>query len=304
VKGVEIRDGGEVHVREDLPEPEPESGQQVVDVRATAINFMEVLIRRGRYPQPPDLPWVPGAEVCGELDGQAWIGLVRSSGGGFAERVAIDDRWRFPLPPGAAWSEGASFLMAFLTAWLPLTRQVVMRPGARVLVTAAAGGVGSAAVQVVRTLGAQVCAAVGSEEKKELPRSLGADPVVTYDTLDEVGRVDVVFDPVGGDLFTRTLGLLKPLGTAIAIGFAGGLWQPLDTARLVGRNSAVAGFYLGRMMQLDPETVRIAALDVLGLWERGSLHPVVGAKFPLVQAAAALDFVESRQSTGKVVLIP
>ena len=304
MKGVQIAEGGEVQVREDLPEPEPEDGQHVVEVRATAINFMDVLIRRGRYPQPPELPWVPGAEVCGELDGRAWVGLVRHAGGGFAERVAIDDRWRFPLPPGAAWSEGASFLMAFLTAWLPLTRQVVMRPGTRVLVTAAAGGVGSAAVQVARTLGAQACAAVGSEEKKELPRSLGADPVVTYDALDEVGRVDVVYDPVGGELFTKTLGLLKPLGTAIAVGFAGGLWEPLDTARLVGRNSAVAGFYLGRMMQLEPETVRIAALDVLGLWERGSVHPVVGAKFPLVQAAAALDFVESRQSTGKVVLIP
>jgi NADPH2:quinone reductase len=273
-------------------------------VRAAAINFMEVLIRRGRYPQPPDLPWVPGAEVCGELDGRAWIGMVRQSGGGFAERVAIDQDWLFPLPAERGWAEGASFLMAFLTAWLPLTRQVSLRPGTRVLVTAAAGGVGSAAVQVARALGAQVCAAVGSDEKRELPRSLGADPVVTYDALDDVGRVDVVFDPVGGELFTRSLGLLKPLGTAIAIGFAAGLWQPLDTARLVGRNSSVAGFYLGRLMQLEPETVRIAAQDVLRLWEQGAVHPVVGARFPLVQAGAALDFVESRQSTGKVVLIP
>jgi NADPH:quinone reductase len=304
VKGVQIEQGGAVAVRDDLPEPEPEDGQELVQVRATALNFMEVLIRRGSYPQPPPLPWVPGAEVAGEHDGRAWIGLVRRSGGGFAERVAIDREWLFPLPEGGAWSEGAAFLMPFLTAWLPLTRQASLRPGARVLVTAAAGGVGSAAVQVVRALGAQVCAAVGSEEKREVPRSLGADPVVTYDELDEVGRVDVVYDPVGGELFTRALGLLKPLGTAIAVGFAGGLWQPLDLARLVGRNSAVAGFYLGRMMQLEPETVRIAALDVLRLWEQGAVHPVVGAKFPLIQAEAALDFMESRQSTGKVVLIP
>jgi NADPH:quinone reductase len=304
VKGVQIATAGEVVVRDDLPEPEPTNGERVVEVRAAAINFMEVLIRRGRYPQPPDLPWVPGAEVCGELDGRAWIGMVRQSGGGFAERVAIDQDWLFPLPAERGWAEGASFLMAFLTAWLPLTRQVSLRPGTRVLVTAAAGGVGSAAVQVARALGAQVCAAVGSDEKRELPRSLGADPVVTYDALDDVGRVDVVFDPVGGELFTRSLGLLKPLGTAIAIGFAAGLWQPLDTARLVGRNSSVAGFYLGRLMQLEPETVRIAAQDVLRLWEQGAVHPVVGARFPLVQAGAALDFVESRQSTGKVVLIP
>jgi NADPH:quinone reductase len=303
VKGVQIEQGGAVAVRDDLPEPEPEDGQELVQVRATALNFMEVLIRRGSYPQPPPLPWVPGAEVAGEHDGRAWIGLVRQSGGGFAERVAIDREWLFPLPDGAGWSEGASFLMAFLTAWLPLTRQASLRPGTRVLVTAAAGGVGSAAVQVVRALGAQVCAAVGSEEKRELPRSLGADPVVTYDELDAVGHVDVVFDPVGGELFTRSLGLLKPLGVAIAIGFAGGLWEPLNTARLVGRNSAVAGFYLGRLMKLEPETVRIAALDVLGLWKQGIVRPVVGAKFPLEQAEAAMDLVESRRSTGKVVLL-
>jgi NADPH:quinone reductase len=304
VRGVQIGEGGEVLVRDDLAEPEPENDERVVEVRAAAINFMDVLIRRGRYPQPPELPWVPGAEVCGELDGRAWIGMVRHSGGGYAERVAIDPEWLFPLPAERGWAEGASFLMAFLTAWLPLTRQVSLGPVTRVLVTAAAGGVGSAAVQVVQALGAHVCAAVGSAEKRELPRSLGADPVVTYDRLDGVGRVDVVFDPVGGELFTRTLGLLKPLGTAIAVGFAGGQWQPLDTARLVGRNSSVAGFYLGRLMHLEPETVRIAALDVLRLWEQGTVHPVVGARFPLAQAAAALDYVESRQSTGKVVLIP
>ena len=182
--------------------------------------------------------------------------------------------------------------MPFLTAWLPLTRQASLRPGTRVLVTAAAGGVGSAAVQVVRALGAQGVRRRRLGREAEVPRSLGADPVVTYDRLDEVGRVDVVFDPVGGE-FTRALGLLKPLGTAIAVGFAGGLWEPLEVQRLVGRNSAVAGFYLGRMMQLEPETVRVAAGDVLRLWEQGAVHPVVGAKFPLVQAAAALDFMES-----------
>jgi NADPH2:quinone reductase len=304
VRGVQFEEGGAVVVRDDLPEPEPERDQEVVDVRAAALNFMEVLIRRGAYPQPPPLPWVPGAEIAGEHDGRAWIGLVRGSGGGFAERVAIDRDWLFPLPEGGAWSEGASFLMPFLTAWLPLTRQVSLRAGTRVLVTAAAGGVGSAAVQVVRALGADVCAAVGSDRKREVPRSLGADPVVTYDRLEELGRVDVVFDPVGGELFGKTLGLLKPLGTAIAIGFAGGAWQPLDVARLVGRNSGVAGFYLGRMMQLEPETVRVAAADVLRLWEQHVVHPVVGAKFPLLQAEAALDFMEERQSTGKVVLIP
>jgi NADPH:quinone reductase len=304
VRAAVLEEGGELVVRDDVPEPEPGPGEVVLEVRAAGINFLEALVRAGRYPQPPPLPWIPGTEVAGELDGRAWIGLKRQSGGGWAERATVDEEWLFPLPEGAGWAEGASFLMTFLTAWIPLTRQVSLRPGTRVLVTAAAGGVGSAAVQVVRALGAQVCAAVGSERKKTVPASLGADPVVTYDELDELGRVDVVFDPVGGELFTRCLGLLKPLGVAVAIGFAGGPWEPLDTARLVGRNLGVAGFYLGRLIQLDPETVRIAAEDVLGLWKQAVVHPVVGARFPLVQAAAALDFIESRDSTGKVVLIP
>lgn len=304
MKAAVLEATGQLVVRDDVPEPEPAPGERVLEVRAAGINFLEALVRAGRYPQPPELPWIPGAEVAGVLDGEPWMGLKRQSGGGWAERAAVDEEWLFPLPEGAGWAEGASFLMTFLTAWIPLTRQVSMRPGTRVLVTAAAGGVGSAAVQVVRALGAQVCAAVGSESKKTLPVSLGAEPVVTYDELDEIGRVDVVFDPVGGELFTRCLGLLKPLGTAIAIGFAGGPWQPLDAARLVGRNSGVAGFYLGRLIQLEPETVKIAAGDVLGLWKQGIVHPVVGARFPLVQAAAALDFLESRDSTGKVVLIP
>ena len=304
MKAAVLEESGELVVRDDVPEPEPGPGEVVLEVRAAGVNFLEALVRAGRYPQPPPLPWIPGAEVSGELDGRAWMGLKRQSGGGWAERAAVDEDWLFPLPEGAGWAEGASFLMTFLTAWIPLTRQVSLRPGTRVLVTAAAGGVGSAAVQVVRALGAQVCAAVGSERKKTVPLSLGADPVVTYDELDELGRVDVVFDPVGGELFTRCLGLLNPLGTAGAIGFAGGPWEPLEAARLVGRNLGVAGFYLGRLIQLDPELVRIAAEDVLGLWKQAVVHPVVGARFPLVQAAAALDFIESRDSTGKVVLIP
>ncbi len=304
MRAVVIEADRSIAIHDDAPEPEPGDGERVLEVRAAGINFLEALVRQGRYPQPPELPWIPGTEVAGEFDGQAWIGLKRQSGGGWAERAVVDEDWLFPLPEGKGWAEGASFLMTFLTAWLPLTRQVSIRPGTRVLVTAAAGGVGSAAVQVAKVLGAQVCAAVGSERKRELPRSLGADPVVTYDQLDELGRVDVVFDPVGGELFTRCLGLLKPLGSAVAIGFAGGPWEPLDTARLVGRNSGVAGFYLGRLIQLEPQTVKIAAEDVLNLWKQGVVHPHVGARFPLVQAAAALDLIESRDSTGKVVLIP
>ncbi|HEY7731715.1 MAG TPA: NADPH:quinone oxidoreductase family protein [Gaiellaceae bacterium] len=296
--------GPEQLVLRDVPEPTAADGQVVVDVRAAGINFLEVLVRRGLYPQAPELPWVPGVEVAGEVDGRRVVGLVRQSGGGYAERVPLDEQWLFELPDGASFEEGAAFLMAFLTAWIPLTRQADLRSGSRVLVHAAAGGVGSAAVQAARLLGAEVVATAGAEAKLALPLSLGASQAVTYERLGEIEPVDVVFDPVGGSLFLDSLTLLRPLGVALEIGFAGGLWPQLEPALLVGRNVGVHGFYLGRLMGLQPELVRGAALDLLRLWREGLLRPVVGASFPLGEAGEAHRHVEERRSTGKVVLVP
>jgi NADPH2:quinone reductase len=296
--------GPEQLVLRDVPEPTAADGQVVVDVRAAGINFLEVLVRRGLYPQAPELPWVPGVEVAGEVDGRRVVGLVRQSGGGYAERVPLDEQWLFELPDGASFEEGAAFLMAFLTAWIPLTRQADLRSGSRVLVHAAAGGVGSAAVQAARLLGAEVVATAGAEAKLALPLSLGASQAVTYERLGEIEPVDVVFDPVGGSLFLDSLKLLRPLGVALEIGFAGGLWPQLEPALLVGRNVGVHGFYLGRLMGLQPELVRGAALDLLRLWREGLLRPVVGASFPLGEAGEAHRHVEERRSTGKVVLVP
>jgi NADPH:quinone reductase len=302
---VEQTGGPEQLVLRDVPDPQAGAREAVVEVRAAAVNFADALIRSGRYPQMPELPFVPGSEVAGETaDGRRVVGFVRSSGGGYAERAVVEDEWLFELPEAASFEEGAAFLLAFLTAWLPLTRQVNVRPGTRVLVHAAAGGVGSAAVQAARLLGAEVVATAGAAEKLEVPRSLGAAQAVTYDAVDELDPVDVVFDPVGGELFAASVKLLRPLGTAVAIGFAGGAWQPLDPALLVGRNVSVAGFYLGRLLRLEPEVVREAALDLFRFWEAGLLRPVVGATLPLAEAAAAHRLIEERRSTGKVVLVP
>ena len=296
--------GPEQLVVRDVPEPEAPEGSVVVDVRAVGINFADVLIRLGRYPQMPELPAVLGSEVAGELDGARVVGFVRGEGGGYAERVAVDRRWLLPLPANATFAEGAAFPMAFLTAWIPLTELVRIAFGARVLITAAAGAVGTAAVQIVRALNGTPIAAVGSEEKLELPRSLGATEAVTYDAIGELEPVDVVFDLVGGDVFASSLALVKPMGTAIAVGYAGGLWQDVSPTWLVGRNIGVHGFYLGRLIARNPELVARAAQDVLRLWEGGAVRPIVGAEFPLEQAAEAHRLIESRQSTGKVVLIP
>jgi NADPH:quinone reductase len=266
-----------------------------VQIRAAGVNFMDVLIRRGDYPQPPELPFTPGGEVAGELDGRRVMALPRT--GGYAEAVAAE--WVVVLPDQATFAEGASFLMTFLTAWIPMRR--VVEPGQTVLVHAGSGGVGCAAMQLARHLGARVHATAGSEEKRAWALEHGADEVHGYDDLP---TADVIVDPVGGEVFAASLKALNPLGTLIAIGYAGGMWADLNPALVVGRNVSVTGFYLGRLMQLAPEIVREAAEELVALWEQGAIRPVVGSEFPLADAAAAHALIEDRRHVGKVVLVP
>ena len=288
----------------DVPEPEPREGEVVVRVRAAGINFADVLVRQGRYPQPPELPTVLGSEVAGEVDGRRVMALPRAGGGGYAEAVAVDDALVVPLPESATFEEGASFLLTFLTAWIPLTRMARVGEGSTVLVHAGAGGVGSAAIQVAKHLGARVVATASSEEKLEVARGLGADEALLYDGFEEQVRADVVLDSVGGDVFVRSFATLNPLGVVVAAGFAGGWGEPLDPAPLVGRNVGVLGFYLGRLMRHRPELVADAVAEIVALWEAGSVRPLVGATFPLAQAGEAHRLIEERRSVGKVVLVP
>ena len=172
------------------------------------------------------------------------------------------------------------------------------------LVTAAAGGVGSAGVQLAASLGAHVVGAVGSPEKRDHVLALGAAEAVLYDEVGGLEPFDVILDQVGGEVFAAGLEQLRPLGTIVAVGFAGGAWPTIDPARLVGRNSSVAGFYLGRLMRFEPDLVRAAVGQLLEQWAAGSISPSVGATFPLADGAEALRMVAERRSTGKVVLLP
>jgi len=293
MKAVVLREtGGPDRLEVDeVDEPRPPA----LRVRAAGVNFLDVLVRRGAYPQMPPLPHVLGSEVAGELDGRRVLALP--AGGGYAEAVAVDPDWAFPLPDEASFEEGAAFLMAFLSAWLPL------RDLARgtVLVTAASGGVGSAAVQVAKHLGAHVVAAASTDEKRSFALELGADEAVGYD---ELPPCDVALDPVGGEVFSACLAALRPLGTVVAVGFAGGMWSEVNPALLVGRNVNVNGFYLGRLMRHDPALVRRAAEEVLDLWQAGAVRAVVGGTFPLERAADAHRAIDERRHVGKLVLVP
>jgi NADPH2:quinone reductase len=299
MKAVVLREVGGPLALEDVPEPD---GDSVIDVRAVGINFADTLIRRGLYPQMPELPHVLGSEVAGDLDGRRVLALPRAAGG-YAERVEVDPQWTFPLPDNASYAAGASFLTTYLTAYIPLTRQTSVGLGSTVLVHAGSGGVGSAAIQIAKILGATVIATASSEEKRAVARDAGADEAIDYNEIDKL-QVDVVMDPVGGDVFTRSLPTLNPLGSIVAIGFAGGLWQDPSVQWLVGRNATVVGFYLGRLMKLRPELVRDCAEELLAMWGRGEIDPLVGATFPLGDADGAHALIESRRHVGKVVLEP
>jgi NADPH2:quinone reductase len=303
VKAVVLRETGGPEQLEpaEVPLPAPGDGEVLVRVRAAGINFADVLVRGGRYPQPPELPTILGSEVAGECDGRRVMALPRV--GGYAEVVAVDEESLVPLPDGASFEEGASFLLTFLTAWIPLTRQTRVESGSVVLVHAGAGGVGSAAIQVAKHLGARVVATASSEEKRRVALELGADEALGYDDFEGV-KADVVLDSVGGDVFARSFGVLKPLGTVIGIGFAGGWWEPLDPAPLVGRNVGMQGFYLGRLMRHRPDVVQEAVGEVVALWAEGAVKPLVGATFPLESAPDAHRLIEERRSVGKVVLVP
>jgi NADPH2:quinone reductase len=294
-----LREVGGEFALEDVPDPE---GASVVDVRAAGVNFADILIRRGMYPQMPELPYVLGNEVAGDLDGRRVLALARSAGG-YAERVEVDPEWTFALPDNASYAAGASFLTTYLTAYIPLTLQTRVGLGSTVLVHAGSGGVGSAAIQIAKNLGATVIATASSEEKRAVARDAGADDAIGYDEIDEL-RVDVVIDPVGGDVFTRSLPTLNPLGSIIAIGFAGGLWQDPSVQWLVGRNAAVVGFYLGRLMKLRPALVKECADALLAMWASDEIDPLVGATFALADADGAHALIEARKHVGKVVLEP
>jgi NADPH2:quinone reductase len=299
VKAVVLHEvGGDLAV-EDVPEPE---GENVVDVRAAGVNFADVLMRRGHYPQMPELPFVMGSEVAGDLDGKRVVSMPRGAGG-YAERVAVDPDWTFELPEGATYAEGAAFLMTYLTSFIPLMRLARVRRESTVLVHAASGGVGVAAVQLAKFAGATVIGTASTDEKRAFARKQGADEVRGYDDLDDV-RADVIIDPVGGELFARSLKLMNPLGSIVAIGFAGGQWQPVDPALLVGRNVSAVGFYLGRLIALRPDYVRECVDELVALWRRGALRPVVGSEFPLDRASDAHALIERREHMGKVVLVP
>ena len=299
----------------EVPEPDGSGGGVVIDVAAAGVAFPELLQTRGLYQVKPDLPFVPGAEVAGTVvsapEGSGLVPGARVAAltmlGGLAERAVADPSVTFELPDEVGFEQGASFLFNYCTAYFALVERGRLATGESVLVHGAAGGVGTAAIQVAKAFGAgRVVAVVSTEAKGEVARQAGADEVVLADGFkDAVGRsIDVVVDPVGGDRFTDSLRTLRDEGRLLVIGFTAGSIPEVKVNRLLLNNIAVVGVGWGAFAMPRPGHIATEWEAMLPHLRSGALAPIVGATYPLEQAAEAIASLETRSVTGKVLVTP
>lgn len=306
----------------ELPEPEPSHmftpGRGVViDVHAAGVSFPEVLQTRGEYQFKPPVPFVPGAEVAGTVKSAPDDAPVKPGDrvaalcmiGGFAEVAVAPEYMTFGLADSLDFAQGAALVLNYHTAYFGLHIRGRLKEGETVLVHGAAGGVGTAALQVAKGLGAETIAVVSSEEKEKVAKQAGADHVTRSDGpwKDEAkeasgGGVDVVLDPVGGDRFTDSLRSLREGGRVVVIGFTGGSIPEVRVNRLLLNNTEVIGAGWGAYVMGKPDLNREVGAALDDLIERGFVRPIVGPRFPLERAADALMTIDSRAATGKVVL--
>jgi NADPH:quinone reductase len=304
----------------DVPEPEashmltPGSGV-LVDVHAAGVSFPEVLQTRGEYQVKPPLPFVPGSEVAGIVRSAPDGAPVKAGDrvaafcmlGGFAEVAVAADFFCFALPDELDYAQGAGLVLNYHTAYFALRTRGRLSEGETVLVQGAAGGVGTASIQVAKGLGARTIAVVSTDDKERVAREAGADEVLRSDgpwkdQAKELGGADVVIDPVGGDRFTDNLRTLREGGRAVVVGFTGGSIPEVKVNRLLLNNTEVVGAGWGAGVLSKPDAIREIGEAVSDLIAKGFVRPVVGARFPLERAAEALKLIDERGATGKVVL--
>lgn len=296
-----------------LPVPDAEV---VIDVHAAGVTFPDLLLTHGRYQVRPEPPFAPGLEVAGTVRRAApgtgfapgdRVVAFTGHGGGYAEAVGVPAAHVVPLPEAIGFVDGVGLMVNYQTAYFGLAERGRLRAGETVLVHGAAGGVGTAAVQVALALGARVLAVVSDDAKAAVARRAGATEVIRTDRwVDEVREradgVDVVFDPVGGDRFDESLRLLRPDGRLLVIGFTEGRIPQVAVNRLLLRNIDVVGVAWGHYAAIDPGMIRRVGTALADLAVAGRVRPVVGRTYAFEDGAEALADLEARRAAGKSVL--
>lgn len=307
---------------EELPDPVPGPGEVLIDVAATSLNFPDVLLCRGGYQVRPPLPFTPGSEVCGRvvalgegapeaLLGRRVMGIPAFGPGGFATRTLADARMVHEVPDTLDDERAAAMHITYQTGHLALHHRAGLRPGETLLVHAGAGGVGSAAIQLGRAAGARVLATAGGPEKVEICRRLGAEVVIDSRSEDVVELVraatdgrgaDVIYDPVGGDLFDRSRRCVAFEGRILVIGFAGGRIPEVPANHVLLKNYAVVGVHWGLYHERAPEVIRRTHTALMDLWAAGAVDPLISRVIALEEVPAALAALARRGTHGKVVV--
>jgi NADPH2:quinone reductase len=322
MRAIEVGSYGDSEVIEPVERepPEPGAGEVRIAVEAAGINFADIMQRRGHYHGGPAPPFVPGLEVAGTIDavgdgvgrevGEAVVTMVDN--GGYAEYAIADGSGLLPVPDGLSMEEAAGFPVQFLTARNCLHEWGELSEGESVLIHAAAGGVGTAAVQLAREAGAEVFGTASTAEKLDRVAQLGCDHPINYEQEDFVAAVkaetdhgvDLVLDGVGGETTEQSLDALAHFGRMVVYGAASGMPGRLQTDTLLFGNYRVIGYHLGRALQLRPMEVLGAVPALSEMLSAGDLEVQFDRAFDLENAAQAHEYIESRQSIGKVVLAP
>lgn len=316
--------GPETLTLDDLPDPVPGQGEVLIAVHAAALNYPDVLLIQDLYQMRPPRPFAPGSEVAGVVEavgagvtvfrpGDRVIGLT--AWGGLAEKIVLPQSGCIAIPDGVPFDEAAALLVTFATSHYALRDQAALQPGETLLVLGASGGVGIAAIQLGKAYGARVIAAVSSEEKADLVRSLGADAAIVYpadltdrtaaraftEALKAEGTIDVILDPVGGPYTEPAFRALGWQGRHLVIGFTAGIPSlPLNLTLLKG--GRIIGVFYGDFSRREPEK-RLAYLDeIAALHAAGRIRPYISLRLPLTRAAEGLAALASRNATGKIVI--
>ena len=304
----------------ELPTPEPQAGQVRVAIRAASLNFPDLLIVQNKYQMKPPLPFVPGSEYAGTIEAVG-VGVkhlkvgdaVAAFGGtgGFATHAVVDAALVMPLPAGFAFDDAAAFILTYATTHHALVDRGALKAGETLLVLGAAGGVGTAAIQIGKVLGARVIAASSSDEKGELCRSIGADETINYATGNIRDRLkeltggkgpDVVYDPVGGDLAEPVFRSIAWRGRYLVIGFAqGGIPAlPLNLALLKG--ASIVGVFWGEFARREPKANAAGLAELARWYAEGKVKPVIDRTLPMRELPAAYERMGSRTVRGKLVM--
>jgi NADPH:quinone reductase len=315
MRAIQVREFGGPEVLElvDLPTPEPGPGEILIRVSRAGINFADTHQRRNEYLAAAELPLVPGTEVAGVREDTGERVVAITGTGGYAEYATAPRALAVTIPDAVDDGTALALVVQGLTAWHLYRTSGRLAAGESVVVHAAAGGVGSLAVQLGRPMGAgRVIATASTEEKRALARGLGADAAVDAapeglaDRLVEANlgnRVDVVFEMAGGAVFEQSLHALAPFGRLVAYGAASGERNEVATGRLMRRSAAVVGFWLVHCMS-RPDMLREPLADLFERAARGELRPIVGGTYPLSEAARAHEDMQARRTTGKLLLDP